>query len=563
MSHVDHRPSFQGCAVRCALGVPGRALLVAGRALLVLLLCSAAASTASGAPLDEYARDWAERYDVSGSWRLQRGDVVLAEGARGSTGHDLPPFTSDTPSWIGSNSKQFASAAVLRLVEQGRVELAAPLTRYFPELKPEAVTRGDSTCSIEHVLSHRCGLMRDAGLHGDAHLSSAAGEADLLGAINDAQPSFAPGSAYEYSNVGYALLGLLVQRVSGQGYEQFLQEQFWGPLGMTHTGIRPREGLQVAHGQLAALLVWVDAHRWFPVAFDVVQGRIGAAGNVYSTARDLAIWTHALHGGKVLSPASWAEMTRPRGDDYALGLVVREVAPLGKLIYHNGWIGSHGLSSWAAYLPEQDLTAVVLANRPLEAGRSQALVDALLRKASGQPEKPPTGSAFLLLLKSSGPMALVALTQALVFGLAPLCILLSLWMMLRRVRRPEGFDRQNWWLSYHLYAVFLSTWIPEHLWPLLPVWGAVVLAGVYRSRFWQLPGGLLSNRHGGPATPPYRALVLRSLALLGLFALCAWDSDLHRTSLAQAGLLLAELCLWLALARQQGASSDAAALRRS
>jgi hypothetical protein len=91
----------------------------------------------------------------------------------------------------------------------------------------------------------------------------------------------------------------------------------------------------------------------------------------------------------------------------------------------------------------------------------------------------------------------------------------------------------------------------------------VVLAGVYRSRFWQLPGGLLSNRHGGPATPPYRALVLRSLALLGLFALCAWDSDLHRTSLAQAGLLLAELCLWLALARQQGASSDAAALRRS
>ena len=104
MSHFDHRCSFHGRALH-------RALLAAGHALLVLLLCSAVAQTASAAPLDEYARDWAERHDVSGSWRLQRGDVMLAEGARGSTGKDLPPFTSDTPSWIGSNSKQFAAAA--------------------------------------------------------------------------------------------------------------------------------------------------------------------------------------------------------------------------------------------------------------------------------------------------------------------------------------------------------------------------------------------------------------------------------------------------------------------
>ena len=144
------------------------------------------------------------------------------------------------------------------------MELGAPLRRYFPELKAEAVTRGGSTCSIDHVLSHRCGLRRDAGGRGGDHLSDAKGESELLAALNDAQPSFDPGSAFEYSNVGYALMGLLVQRLSGQSYEQFLQEQLWGPLGMTHTGIRPREDLQVAHGHLSAALFWLDAHRWFP-----------------------------------------------------------------------------------------------------------------------------------------------------------------------------------------------------------------------------------------------------------------------------------------------------------
>jgi hypothetical protein len=291
------------------------------------------------------------------------------------------------------------------------------------------------------------------------------------------------------------------------------------------------------------------------VAFEVVQGRAGAAGNVYATARDLAIWTQALHHGKVLSPASWAEMTRPRGDDYALGLVVREVASLGKLIYHNGELAPHGVSSWAAYSPEQDLTAVVLANRPLDAGRSKELVGALLRKASGQPERPLTESAFELLLQASfSPSNAVILLPILVI---PACSLFCLWMMFRRARRPEGFDRQNWWLSYHLYALCLGTCIPKAYWLLCPLWGAVVLVGVYRSRFWQLP-----SLQAGPPARSRRGLVLRSLWLLVLLVLTATDSEWH-VLLTLAGLLLAEGCLWLALTRHQGTSPSAAELRRS
>lgn len=510
-------------------------------AALLACLLSSVSSVAAGAPLDEYASAWAEQYDVSGSWRLQRGDVVLAEGGRGSPGAGLPPFTSDTRSWIGSNSKQFAAVAVLRLVEQGRVELAAPLTRYLPELKPEAVTRGGSTCSVEHVLSHRCGLMRDAAGRGGGHLWDPAAEAELLDAVNAAPLRFDPGSDYEYSNVGYALIGLLVKRVSGQDYEAFLQEQLWTPLGMTHTGIRAQAGLQVARGQASVILGWVDSSRWLPIELGDILASAGAAGNIYSSARDVTTWMRALHHGQVLSRPAWAELTRPRGQDYALGLVVKN-SPIGRLIFHDGSLSPHGLSSFAAYLPEHDLTAVVLANRPLEAGRAQAMASALLRKASGQPESAPSETALALRLKSAWPV--------LPFAVLPLIGVLAACMLVRRVRNPERFDRQNWWLSYHLYALLLAAPIASSSPLLLAAWAAALLAGVARSRFWQLP-----SWQQGPSLRPRLALALRSLLVLGLFVPSLFAAADLPSALAFLGLLLAELGLWLLLVRRRASSS--------
>jgi CubicO group peptidase (beta-lactamase class C family) len=520
------------------------------RALFAGLLClalSTATRWASAAPLDEFASAWAEQYDVSGAWRLQRGDVVLAEGGRG-TSDGVPTFNGDTPFYIGSNSKQFAAVAVLRLVEQGRVELTAPLTRYFPELKPEAVTRGSSTCSVEHVLSHRCGLIRSGVLRGAAHLWDAGAEAELLAIVNGAELQFEPGQGFSYSNLGYGLIGLLVKRASGQDYEAFLREQFWAPLGMSHTGIRPPEGLPMARGQVGAVFTWVDARRWLSLDLDTTLGAAGAAGNIFSSARDLAIWVTALHHDRVLLPASRAELIRPRAKDYALGLV-HTAAPMGKLIWHdviwhNGSLSPDGFSSWAGYVPEHDLAVVVLANRPIEAGRPSELANALLREASGQPASPPTESAFALRLQSSWFLLLMRLPV--------LMGVLGGLMMLRRMRRPELFDRQNWWLSYHVYALLLAMPIPPSASLWLAAWGLVVLAVLYRSRFWQLP-----SWQRGPSRRPRLALGLRALLLLVLAGASLTSAEDVPSFLAFAGLMVAEACLWFFVVQQRSTGSSA------
>ncbi|MEO8181936.1 MAG: serine hydrolase domain-containing protein [Deltaproteobacteria bacterium] len=519
------------------------------RLAAVCLLCLACllrvgfVRVAGAAPLDDYAQHWAEQSDISGSWSLQRGGVVLAEGSRGSVRGFLgQPIATDTAFWIGSNSKQFAAAAVLRLVEQGRLELGAPLTRYFPELNASAVTRGGTTCSIEHVLSHRCGLVRDgngpAGLAG--HLANPKQEARLFDAVNAEALRFDPGTGFEYSNLGYSLLGLLVQRASGQSHEQYLQEQFWARLGMVHTGIRPRDGIQFARGQAGGVFTWVDAADWLFIDLAVIQ-ELGAAGNMYSTAHDLAVWTHALHHGEVLQPASHAELVRPRAEDYALGLQVTKQA-IGKLIHHDGELAPYAYSSQVAYLPEHDLVAVVLANRALTAGHTLPFAGALLRKASGQEEKPPVADAQQARLTHSADVAENAL-------LLPLTI----WMLLRRVRRPERLDRQNWWLSYHIYAVLLggalSAYRSSPLDPFLLCWAVLVLAGAYKSRWWLLP-----NWQRRPGLRPYLWLGLRASFLLVLLAF-----SLTHFLQVFAALCVAEAALWLVAASSRGLANSAPA----
>lgn len=495
-------------------------------ALAACLLWAVPVRESSAAPLDPFAQTFAEQHDVSAAWRVQRGAVVLAEGGRGVAGGG-GPITADTPIWIGSNSKQFAAAAVLRLVDQGRLELAAPLPRHFPELEPEAVSRGGITCTVEHVLSHRCGLARDPSSIARVadHLSDPGDEASLIAEVNGARLQSDPGSEYAYSNLGYALMGLLVQRASGQSYEQFLRQQFWEPLGMTHTGIRPRPGMLIAPGETGAIFTWVDAASWLFLDPQAFHG-LGAAGNIYSSARDLATWTHALHHGQVLSAASWAEMTRPRLKDYGLGLQITQ-SPIGKLIHHDGVLLPYGYSSQAAYLPAHDLSAVVISNRPPAAGRSLPLLSALLRKASDQPENPPTAPSWRLrLIDSTGVLENVLL------------ISFTLWMLARRVLRPELLDRHNWWLSYHIHAVLLGGVLTAYksspLDPWLIAWGLALLAGLYQSRCWRLP-----KWQRGTGLRPYRGIVLRSLVLLLLLSF-----SMPQFLLAFAALCAAEAGVW-------------------
>jgi CubicO group peptidase (beta-lactamase class C family) len=451
-----------------------RALRLAATFWLLAGVCRAEAL----GELDAYARGWAERANVSGSWRLQRGEQLLAEGSRGFVrGSSGELIGADTVLWIGSISKQFAAVAVLELVEQGKLALDAPLTEYLPELNPEALTKGGVTCTLEHVLSHRAGFTRDVGGPFDfaGYLANAQTQAAFLERVGERRLGFVPGSDFEYSNLGYDLIGLVVQRASGQSYESFLTKQLFGPLGMTRTGIEPRPGLTFARGLAGAGFTWVDAADW--LRFDVMSpASRGPSGNIYSTPRDLLRWSHALHHGHLLEPASYAELIRPRLEHYALGLAVDD-AIFGRTLWHNGALSPHGYSSEAVYLPEHDLSVVVLSNRPPGASSTKQFAGALLRKATGKPEKEAIGPGVSGLVFES--------TQFLARVLMPLYLVVALAGL---VFRRTTLDRQSWWLQYHAnaltlaFVVFLNGVALDSPW----VWSGafLVLAGAYRRGWW-------------------------------------------------------------------------------
>lgn len=504
-------------ALACALFVAGLGATVVARA---------------NDDVAAYARQWADAADFSGAYLVERGGQVLAEGGRGPVrAGSNQPIRPDTVFWIGSISKQFAAAAVLKLQEQGRLSLSDELRRHLPELKASAVERDGDACTIEHALSHRCGLLRDAGnMWAYPDWSTREGETRLIDDVNAHEPTFTPGTQFEYSNAAYALIGVVVQRAAGVPYERFLHETFWKPLGMTHTGITPREGLTFARGTTGAVLGWVDSASWLQLDLAALP-RFGAQGNIYSNVRDLARWNRALHTGQVLSAESYAELVRPRGDGYALGVASNDES-YAKLLHHAGALAPLGVSNMLVFSPDTDTSAVVLTNRPLGAGHHQAFAAALVRKAVGAEDKAPERLGALALLAHS---------------IFLLCIVLLLpylaWRLVEAVRSPQG-NRLSWWFRYHGNALALLVpfvlFRSQPMQPAALVWIVLVLGGVWTTRNAPLP-------LAPEARPlrPWLALAGQVL-LLGLLLLFL---RLPTMLWPFAVLCLLEAGLWLALRR--------------
>ena len=459
-------------------GAPCR--LVVYMAVLLGVLTSA--WPAPAAELPEQAARWASDMRFSGSVELRRGSQSLVRLDRlGDTG-PAQPGTAEPVFWIGSISKQFAAAAVLRLVERGKVALGAPVSSYFPELAAPALGKGGVSCTIEHLLSHGCGLPRALGwdpLETARHLTDPVRAERFLGQLAETPLLFEPGTEYMYSNAGYALLGLLVQRVSGQSYEAFLRTELWEPLGMHATGIAPRPGVVPARGQLRLGPLWLDAARW--MLLDTwTPSTVGAAGAIYSTLGDLLTWNDALHHGRVLRPESYQAMVTPRHGDYGFGLVITR-KPFGTLISHAGSHSPQSVSALLQYVPELDLSLAGGSGRSYVDSGMKALGEALLASAAHEanvpaPRAPGWGEEVLA--------SWALLLQLAVVGYA----LHTSW---RGFARRARVERLSWWLRHHtaLLAVLAYTlrYRDEPVDPLLFVWSAWCLGMACVSRWWAIP----------------------------------------------------------------------------
>lgn len=236
------------------------------------------------------------------------------------------PLTIDSPMYLCSISKQFCATAILMLRDQGKLSLDDTLGKYFPEY---AIGKD---ITLKNLLCMRSGIVRDFDVSiipEDCTLENAiVVYKDWLFAQ---KLNFEPNTNWEYSNNNYRLLSLVVEQVSGQPFEDYVHQNIFEPLGMTHSGFLSQ--------------IW-DNPQWGLTEENLHdQGICGllfamGAGSIVSTAADMDIWMSALPSGRVISRESYREMTTDYGGGYGYGLINGVRDGWG----HSG--GNRGYSSW-------------------------------------------------------------------------------------------------------------------------------------------------------------------------------------------------------------------------
>lgn len=305
--------------------------------------------------------------------------LVIREGVpivKQSFGYaNLEERTATTPATnyrLASVTKQFTAAAVLLLVEEGRLQLDQSVRAWLPTLPDvaEAIT-------IRHLLSHKSGVIDYEDVI-PADLTAQLHDADVLRILESQRRTyFSPGRGYRYSNSGYALLALIVGQASGEDFASFLARRIFVPLGMRHT-VAYEEGISTvasrAYGYSEINGVWqrTDQNQTSAVLGD---------GGIYSSIEDLAKWDAALYGDRLLNAESRALAFTPvtATDDpsvqYAMGWRVTEEHVGGTTLWHSG--ETIGFRNVIIRYPQRRFTIVLLTNRddpePYQTARTIAI----------------------------------------------------------------------------------------------------------------------------------------------------------------------------------------------
>ena len=340
---------------------------------LAAALTSAAPRLADVEPL--MARFLADSNVVGVSVGVEHGSDVIVRGGWGladrRTGRKA---TAETVYRLGSSSKQFTAALVMKLVERGVVGLDDPVDRHLPQMPRKWLG-----ITIRQLLNHTSGVpnFTDTGSSNWAKKLSPAG---LLALVSGHGLQFPAGSKYAYSNSNYVMLGQIAERHYGKPFPQILADELFGPLNMTST--RYCEDEYGANGQ--AMPYIRDGDRVKDAPYWSTAHGFGSGG-ICSTVADVAVWTRALHGGKVVGASSYAQMTTPEGaaapERYGFGLTARSVNGRPALL-HGGTVP--GFIAMPAWLPAEQLSIVILMNtRPTP--HTTYLLRDLARIALGDP----------------------------------------------------------------------------------------------------------------------------------------------------------------------------------
>jgi len=389
---------------------PARSALTTAAAL-VAIACGAGTRTAprpasdpGPQTIDEFKRAASavlEETRVPGAGiALVRQDGVDWVGGLGYADRDArTPVTADTHFRVGSISKTFVAMALVQLSEDGLLDLDATLEEVVPEVAVDNPWQATDPVRVIHVLQHTAGF--DDMRFTDRYVAEGDSEGSLMEALarnpGSRRVRWRPGTRMAYSNVGYGIAGVVLEKVTGEPYEDYIKRQIFDPLGMSTSSFR------LTAADEALLARGYDSPDGPPVGFPRIYLR--PAGNLHSSARELASFIRMLLGwgelgdGYVIDPEYLGNMEQPRTtlastaglhNGYGTGIITRLHLPF-RVLGHDG--GIDGFWSSYAYSPSRDVGFVVLVNStgeraPEAVNRISSLAIRYLKRDVEPPPKP-------------------------------------------------------------------------------------------------------------------------------------------------------------------------------
>jgi D-alanyl-D-alanine carboxypeptidase len=323
---------------------------------LLTITFGALASAQTAADVDAVVQKVidAKSIPAAGVAVVRDGRVVLAKGYGAADVETGTPANENTAFQIASVTKQFTAAGVLLLVEEGKLKLDDTLGKYVPDVpaKWNGITVRQLLNQVSGIPNYTAGGKL---LSGKIYT-----KAEILGLVKDVPPGFEPGTKWEYSNTNYFLLGMIIEKVSGKTYPEFMNERIFKPLGMTSTTVNT-SGLKIKNAAMGHELA---SGKWQRAKLDEPSQPF-AAGAIVSTPADMAKWSVAVSEGRLLKKTSWDEalasgmLADGKPSNYGFGWRIGKIGEIG-YIAHSGGIA--GFNSYHVRFPAENLGVVVLVN---------------------------------------------------------------------------------------------------------------------------------------------------------------------------------------------------------
>lgn len=376
---------------------------------------------------------------------IVKGDNTVHLEGFGDADDSGRKVTPETPFKIGSTSKSFTALAIMQLVEDGKVELDAPVQRYIPWFRV-ATPDASGHITVRHLLNQTSGIPTVAGVayayEGDSGKNALEKE---VRATSDVELTHPPGKVWQYSNRNYTTLGLIVQRVSGESYEHYVKEHILTPLGMDNSFMFLPEAER--HGLATGHQFWFG--RPFPGGGLAFNRATTPTGLIASDARDMSRYMIAqLNGGRyegaqILSSEGVEDMHRGAADtgqpnvSYAMGWIEGEMDSV-PIVSHNGDTGD--FHATMILVPKSKWGVVVLMNgsNDLQQGSLDTPAQGVVARLVGV-ESPPSPGPF------QDPamiavLVILAVGVLQVLGIVRSVVLVRRWRTVR-ARRPHGVVR--------------------------------------------------------------------------------------------------------------------------